>query len=167
MATLLRFKHLPSANDVRAPAGSCRCTVLQTEPFAACSSVARPVRVRDRAIRCKAVFPEPASAVDGQPHVVQHLSQQTTRCSANHSQLVQRTAYCSQPEVLHIQSSYTTNGRSGCSTSRRQLTLHSSLAPLLVPLVIGSDDATTIVNSVLSAYGLPTFKASAGFRLYE
>jgi hypothetical protein len=39
------------------------------------------------------------------------------------------------------------------STARRQLLLRSSLAPFLVPLVLGSDDATTIVNSVLSAYG--------------
>jgi hypothetical protein len=37
--------------------------------------------------------------------------------------------------------------------NRRQLLLHSTLAPFLVQLVLGSDDATTIVNSVLSAYG--------------
>jgi hypothetical protein len=31
--------------------------------------------------------------------------------------------------------------------------LNSTLASFLVQLVLGSDDATTIVNSVLSAYG--------------
>lgn len=41
------------------------------------------------------------------------------------------------------------------SNSRRQLMVHSTLAPLLVQFVIGSDDATTVVNSVLSAYGEP------------
>ncbi|WIA15677.1 hypothetical protein OEZ85_002303 [Tetradesmus obliquus] len=45
--------------------------------------------------------------------------------------------------------------------------LQPSVAAPLGQLVLGSDDATTIVNSVLSAYGLPTLKASAGFRVYD
>lgn len=49
----------------------------------------------------------------------------------------------------------------------RSYLLRSSTAGLLVQLLIGSDDPTTIVNSVLSAYGLPTLKAAAGFKLYD
>jgi hypothetical protein len=33
--------------------------------------------------------------------------------------------------------------------------------------VVGTDDTTTIVNSVLSAYGLPTFKSNDTLRLYD
>ena len=52
------------------------------------------------------------------------------------------------------------------SVSRQQL-LRSTAAGVLVSLAIGSDDPTTILNSVLSAYGLPTLKASAGFKIYD
>ncbi|KIY95452.1 hypothetical protein MNEG_12511 [Monoraphidium neglectum] len=34
-------------------------------------------------------------------------------------------------------------------------------------MVVGSDDATTIINSVLSGYGLPTLKASAGYKVWD
>ncbi|KAI8475652.1 MAG: hypothetical protein J3K34DRAFT_404001 [Monoraphidium minutum] len=55
----------------------------------------------------------------------------------------------------------------GSGTGRRALLLRGSLAPLAVQLTIGSDDTTTIVNSVLSAYGLPTLKASPGYKLWD
>lgn len=48
---------------------------------------------------------------------------------------------------------------------RRVLVLHSTLMPTL--LLLGSDDATTIVNSILSGYGLPTLKPSQGFKPYD
>ncbi len=53
--------------------------------------------------------------------------------------------------------------------ARRRLVLRCTLAPLLLPplIVIGTDDATTVVNSVLSAYGLPTLPKTSGFRLYD
>ncbi|GBF89284.1 photosystem II oxygen evolving complex [Raphidocelis subcapitata] len=53
---------------------------------------------------------------------------------------------------------------------RRSVLLRASalpLAPLLVQAAIGSNDATTIVNSVLGAYGLPTLKASAGYKVWD
>lgn len=48
--------------------------------------------------------------------------------------------------------------------TRRALLLHSStLAPLALALaVIGTDDTTTIVNSVLGAYGLPSIGGGGG-----
>lgn len=47
----------------------------------------------------------------------------------------------------------------------RRVLLRASLAPALALAAIGSDDATTILNSVLSGYGLPTLKPSAGFKV--
>lgn len=44
--------------------------------------------------------------------------------------------------------------------------LRSTLLPLPL-LLVGSDDATTIVNSILSGYGLPTLKPSQGFKAYD
>lgn len=73
---------------------------------------------------------------------------------------------CSTSSSEATSSSSTANG----SSTRRGTLLRASLAPLaplLAPAVIGSSDTTTIVNSVLGAYGLPTLKASAGFRVYD
>jgi hypothetical protein len=44
------------------------------------------------------------------------------------------------------------------------LLLQSTWLPLLL---VGSDDATTIVNSILSGYGLPTLTPSKGFKPYD
>jgi hypothetical protein len=55
---------------------------------------------------------------------------------------------------------------SSSSSSRRGLLLRSTLLPLPL-LLVGSDDATTIVNSILSGYGLPTLKPSQGFKAYD
>lgn len=73
---------------------------------------------------------------------------------------------CSTSSSEATSSSSTANG----SSTRRGTLLRASLAPLaplLAPAVVGSSDTTTIVNSVLGAYGLPTLKASAGFRVYD
>lgn len=52
------------------------------------------------------------------------------------------------------------------TSSRRGLVLRS--VTLLPPLLlVGSDDATTIVNSILSGYGLPTLTPSKGFKPYD
>lgn len=51
------------------------------------------------------------------------------------------------------------------AVGRRQL--YSTTVPTLLVAVVGSSDPTTIVNSVLSAYGLPTLKASQGFILFD
>lgn len=53
------------------------------------------------------------------------------------------------------------------SVSRRAVVLQSVAAPALVQLMIGSDDPTTIINSVLSGYGLPTLKASSGYKAFD
>jgi hypothetical protein len=45
--------------------------------------------------------------------------------------------------------------------------LRSSPCAALARSAIGSNDATTIVNSVLGAYGLPTLTPSAGFKPYD
>ena len=38
----------------------------------------------------------------------------------------------------------------------------------MLPLaLVGTDDPVTVVNSVLSAYGLPQFKAGKGFSTYD
>lgn len=59
-----------------------------------------------------------------------------------------------------------TDAALGPSCARRQLLLCSNVLPAAL-LLIGSDDPTTIVNSVLSAYGLPTLKASGSFKVYD
>jgi hypothetical protein len=48
----------------------------------------------------------------------------------------------------------------------RRLLLRSTTLPLLLG-VLGTDDPTTIINSVLGAYGLPMLKASSSFRNYD
>eukprot|EP01025_Chloroclados_australasicus_P066189 TRINITY_DN9071_c0_g2_i2.p1 TRINITY_DN9071_c0_g2~~TRINITY_DN9071_c0_g2_i2.p1 ORF type:complete len:296 (-),score=5.11 TRINITY_DN9071_c0_g2_i2:252-1109(-) len=51
--------------------------------------------------------------------------------------------------------------------TRREFILRSINVALVFTSVTGSNDATTIVNSVLSGYFLPTFGMSAGFKLYD
>jgi hypothetical protein len=84
-------------------------------------------------------------------------------CSSSKAQHVQAFATQHQQQsgqAQHSSSAQATTANSSSSsdntahsTARRQLLLRSTVAPFLVPLVLGSDDATTIVNSVLSAYG--------------
>ncbi|GMH38664.1 hypothetical protein BSKO_06548 [Bryopsis sp. KO-2023] len=52
------------------------------------------------------------------------------------------------------------------TSNRRETVLLSTFFPLLAA-IRGSDDTTTIVNSFLSAYGLPTFRASKGYKAYD
>ncbi|KAK9826648.1 hypothetical protein WJX74_007820 [Apatococcus lobatus] len=51
--------------------------------------------------------------------------------------------------------------------SRRQIMLQSWNYAVLGTAISGSNDATTIVNSILGAYGLPKLKGSNGFRVYD
>lgn len=52
------------------------------------------------------------------------------------------------------------------AAKRRDVLLSCSFLPTLA-LVSGSDDAKTVFNSVLSAYGLPTMKGSQGYKVYD
>ncbi|EFJ53101.1 hypothetical protein VOLCADRAFT_127349 [Volvox carteri f. nagariensis] len=64
-------------------------------------------------------------------------------------------------------------GGQGNTGSREQLTrrtilLHSSALPaFLLSLTIGSDDPTTLLNSVLAGYGLPKLPGSTGFKVLD
>ncbi|GIL87215.1 hypothetical protein Vretimale_14315 [Volvox reticuliferus] len=51
---------------------------------------------------------------------------------------------------------------------RRTVLLRSFVLPtVLASLTIGSDDPTTLINSVLAGYGLPKLPGSAGFKLLD
>jgi hypothetical protein len=83
--------------------------------------------------------------------------------------LASRSSEAAPDQKQHAVAEPSTSGSGGDSqgSSRRRVLLRGSLAPLLVQLVVGSDDATTIINSVLSGYGLPTLKASAGYKVWD
>lgn len=49
---------------------------------------------------------------------------------------------------------------------RREVLLSCSFLPPLA-VVAGSDDAKTLFNCVLSAYGLPTLKGTPGYKIYD
>ncbi|KAK9816416.1 hypothetical protein WJX72_000023 [[Myrmecia] bisecta] len=51
--------------------------------------------------------------------------------------------------------------------SRREIILQSVNFAVLGELISGTDDATTIVNSMLGAYGLPQLKGSKEFKLFN
>ncbi|KAG2445160.1 hypothetical protein HYH02_008628 [Chlamydomonas schloesseri] len=53
--------------------------------------------------------------------------------------------------------------------TRREFLLHSFAAPLVTlgALTIGSDDPTTLLNSVLAGYGLPKLPNSTGYKLLD
>ncbi|KAK9822672.1 hypothetical protein WJX81_007150 [Elliptochloris bilobata] len=53
------------------------------------------------------------------------------------------------------------------ANSRREVILQSVNLALLGEATVGTDDAKTIVNSILGAYGLPLLKATPGFRVHE
>lgn len=101
-----------------------------------------------------------------------HRSTHTTARSAA-ERAAPRPAPAAEQQPCSTSSSEATSSSSSTangSSTRRGTLLRASLAPLaplLAPAVIGSSDTTTIVNSVLGAYGLPTLKASAGFRVYD
>lgn len=149
---------------------------VQIHAFAPCSFLGCRVRVAVQhslghrtegpiktisVVRCQAYPADTAPSpndVDQQQHLQQSGLSDVKRPARNHDDRRTVTLLPSRLGEQH---------RCHSTTGRRELLLHSSLAPLLIPLLLGSDDATTIVNSVLSAYGLPTFKASPGFKLYE
>lgn len=72
-----------------------------------------------------------------------------------------RTAHlgAAQPKVVDKRTT-------SLSTPYRRLVLQSTCLPILAAL-IGGDEPSTLVNSLLSAYGLPTMKAAQGFRLFD
>lgn len=56
------------------------------------------------------------------------------------------------------------------STSRRGVLLRGVVSPLVLGGLasnFGGADGTTVVNSILGAYGLPQLEASKGFRYYD
>lgn len=80
---------------------------------------------------------------------------------------VGRTSGCTATSSCTSSSSSSSSSSSG--HSRRELLLRTTPAALLPLLAagLGTDDPTTILNSVLSAYGLPTLAATKGFKAYD
>lgn len=172
---LKRASNAPAAVQACQSAAACRCTAHATlTAIGSCSAHHRTLKERTH-FKVASLFGGTRSPTvcRASSDVDQHTADSTQKLQSPTQQSTIISS--SQPIGNHnitVYSHYSSSGRShtpcsSSSSSRRELLLHSSLTPLLVQLLIGSDDATTIVNSVLSAYGLPTFKATAGFKLYE
>jgi hypothetical protein len=125
------------------------------------SSPAAGRSITGRSIHCcsssRAAFEHYKDASIAEPPHIEFPSSQQQHVQAFKTQSQQQSDLAlhssgAQATTPRSSSSSSSNSR-GPSTARRQLLLRSTLAPFLVPLVLGSDDATTIVNSVLSAYG--------------
>lgn len=112
----------------------------------------------------------------GLSHFAQFDAVSTSRCKMQLPRSVRAASPCTSVDgdagscstssscLKHGSSTSNSTSLSSRST-RRDLLLRSTFLPPL--LVLGSDDATTIVNSILSGYGLPTLKPSSGFRPYD
>ncbi|KAK9838227.1 hypothetical protein WJX84_004399, partial [Apatococcus fuscideae] len=79
----------------------------------------------------------------------------------------QHTARVGPASALQTRKRSDSEEQDPAEPSRRQVMLHSWSYAVFGAAIQGSNDATTIVNSILGAYGLPKLKGSAGYRMYD